>query len=170
MMEKSTRRNDFEKQGYLKLRNWVETSSCHKLIERMREIVAQKSPTDFTKVFDTKEQQHARDRFFIESASRISCFFDKNAARSTKNPFLALNKVGHALHELCPVYRKFSQNDKNLALIKDLGNDKPMLIQSMFIFKQPRFGDEVLAHQDATYIYTEPDSLLGLWFALEDAN
>ena len=46
----------------------------------------------------------------------------------------------------------------------------PLLIQSMYIFKQPRIGGEVVCHQDSTFLYTEPKSCVGLWFALEDAT
>jgi phytanoyl-CoA hydroxylase len=40
----------------------------------------------------------------------------------------------------------------------------------MYIFKQPSIGGEVTCHQDATFLYTEPLSVTGLWFALEDAT
>ena len=40
----------------------------------------------------------------------------------------------------------------------------------MYIFKPPRIGGEVVCHQDSTYIYTEPESCVGFWFALEDAT
>ena len=40
----------------------------------------------------------------------------------------------------------------------------------MYIFKPPEIGGEVLCHQDATYLHTEPASVVGLWFALEDAT
>ena len=40
----------------------------------------------------------------------------------------------------------------------------------MYIFKQPNIGGEVVCHQDSTFLYTEPDSVIGFWFALEDAN
>ena len=40
----------------------------------------------------------------------------------------------------------------------------------MLIFKPPRIGGEVVWHQDATFLHTEPSRVLGMWFALEDAN
>jgi phytanoyl-CoA hydroxylase len=45
-----------------------------------------------------------------------------------------------------------------------------VILQSMYIFKPPNIGGEVVCHQDSTYIYTEPESCVGLWFALEDAT
>jgi phytanoyl-CoA hydroxylase len=40
----------------------------------------------------------------------------------------------------------------------------------MYIFKQPHIGGEVSWHVDSTYLYTEPLSCVGFWFALEDAT
>ena len=43
-------------------------------------------------------------------------------------------------------------------------------MQSMYIFKQPNIGGEVVCHQDSTFLYTEPDTVVGFWVALEDAT
>jgi len=40
----------------------------------------------------------------------------------------------------------------------------------MYIFKQPRIGGVVDAHQDSTFLITEPSSVIGLWFAVENAT
>ena len=40
----------------------------------------------------------------------------------------------------------------------------------MYIFKQPRIGGEVGCHQDATFLYTDPMTVTGFWFAIEDAT
>jgi phytanoyl-CoA hydroxylase len=40
----------------------------------------------------------------------------------------------------------------------------------MYIFKQPHIGGEVGCHQDATFLYTDPISVTGFWFAIEDAT
>ena len=64
-----------------------------------------------------------------------------------------------------------ASNDPRLAAIAtDLGYSDPRLLQSMVIFKQPRIGGEVVAHQDATFLYTDPITVMGFWFALEDAT
>ncbi|HEX8685335.1 MAG TPA: phytanoyl-CoA dioxygenase family protein, partial [Pyrinomonadaceae bacterium] len=56
------------------------------------------------------------------------------------------------------------------SLAASLGYRRPLLLQSMYIFKQPLIGGEVGCHQDAAFLYTEPPSVTGLWFALEDAT
>jgi phytanoyl-CoA hydroxylase len=40
----------------------------------------------------------------------------------------------------------------------------------MYIFKQPHIGGEVHPHIDHTFLWTEPQSVVGFWFALEDAT
>ena len=40
----------------------------------------------------------------------------------------------------------------------------------MYIFKQPGIGGEVGCHQDATFLWTDPISVVGFWIALEDAT
>ncbi len=52
----------------------------------------------------------------------------------------------------------------------DVGVGDSVLLQSMYLCKQPRIGGEVGCHQDATFLYTEPVSVTGFWFALEDAT
>ena len=44
------------------------------------------------------------------------------------------------------------------------------MIQSMVICKQPFIGGEVNIHQDSTFLYTEPETCVGFWIALEDAT
>ncbi len=36
--------------------------------------------------------------------------------------------------------------------------------------QQPRIGGQVSVHQDATFLYTDPPTVIGLWVALEDAT
>eukprot|EP01121_Diplochlamys_sp_Union-15-3_P018745 TRINITY_DN6891_c0_g1_i1.p1 TRINITY_DN6891_c0_g1~~TRINITY_DN6891_c0_g1_i1.p1 ORF type:complete len:151 (+),score=22.89 TRINITY_DN6891_c0_g1_i1:225-677(+) len=40
----------------------------------------------------------------------------------------------------------------------------------MYIFKQPFIGGSVVPHQDSTFIYTEPNSCVALWFGLDDCT
>ena len=64
-----------------------------------------------------------------------------------------------------------SRDSRRVAeLARDLGLVQRLLMQSMLILKQPRIGGEVLWHQDASFLATEPQSVIGFWFALEDAT
>ncbi len=52
----------------------------------------------------------------------------------------------------------------------DVGLQDPRLLQSMYIFKQPWIGGEVACHTDHSYLWTEPRSVIGFWFAIDDAT
>lgn len=55
-------------------------------------------------------------------------------------------------------------------LAAELNLSDALIIQSMYIFKHARVGGVVDVHQDSTFLYTEPGSCVGFWFALEDAT
>ncbi len=173
MADSQALKAQFEEQGFLHLRSFIDSQSCEKLIFRMRDLVAMRLHKEPRAFFIADEKNHSQDDFLLQSARKISLFFDPKARffkKVKEDPFYSLNKVGHALHDLCPVYRKFSHQPRFFDLMKTLGLQSPRLLQSMFIFKQSGFGDAVPAHQDATFLYTEPNSAIGLWFALEDTN
>ena len=74
------------------------------------------------------------------------------------------------MYDLHPVFEKFSRTYELARIIKNLDFEDPGILQSMFIFKHPRIGVEVSIHQDSTFLYTEPLSVKGFWFALEDST
>jgi len=82
----------------------------------------------------------------------------------------SVNKIGHALHELDPAFRKVTLENQRLKdLVTDLKFHKdPVALQSMVIIKQPYIGGEVGEHNDSTYLYTDPPTALGFWIALEE--
>jgi phytanoyl-CoA hydroxylase len=51
-----------------------------------------------------------------------------------------------------------------------VGVDDALALQSMYIFKQPHIGGEVGCHQDSTFLWTDPLTVTGFWFAIEDAT
>ena len=84
--------------------------------------------------------------------------------------FHSLNKIGHGLHDFDPVFNNFSRSPQMKRLAAELSLEDYLIIQSMLILKHARIGGVVDVHQDATFLYTEPDSCIGFWFALEDAT
>ncbi len=164
----------YEHDGFLVLENFVSLENCARLRARALELVRDFDPQDSVSIFSTQEQTRTSDDYFLESGDKIRFFFEENAflpggnLRQPKEQ--SINKIGHALHDLDPVFDKFSRTPDLESLVSDLGIDQPRLLQSMYIFKQPQIGGEVTCHQDATFLYTKPLSLIGLWFALEDAT
>jgi phytanoyl-CoA hydroxylase len=167
-------RDRFEHDGYLVLRRFVPAGRCDELRARMAALLAAFEPAEVATIFSTRELSHAQDRYFLESGDKIRFFFEEEAfgpdGRLKQSKARSINKVGHALHDLDPVFARFSRQPALASLVAELGIAKPLLLQSMYIFKQPRIGGEVGCHQDASFLLTEPPSVMGLWFALEDAT
>jgi phytanoyl-CoA hydroxylase len=164
----------YEDNGFLILENFVDGEACDRLRARAAELVESFDPKGLISIFSTHEQTRTADDYFLESGDKIHFFFEENAFRSNgtlrQSKEQSINKIGHALHDLDPVFDQFSRTLSIRQLVNDLGIAQPLLLQSMYIFKQPRIGGEVTCHQDATFLYTEPLRLAGLWFALEDAS
>jgi phytanoyl-CoA hydroxylase len=164
----------YERDGFLVLADFVDHPACDRMRVRAAELVRDFDPKGVVSVFSTHEQTRTSDDYFLESGDKIRFFFEEHAflpdgsLRQTKEQ--SINKIGHALHDLDPAFDRFSRTQEIEMLISDLGIDEPLLLQSMYIFKQPRIGGEVTCHQDATFLYAEPLRLIGLWFALEDAT
>lgn len=74
------------------------------------------------------------------------------------------------MHDLDPVFKGFSRSPQMKQLATELELSEALIIQSMYIFKHARIGGVVDVHQDSTFLYTEPGSCVGFWFALEDAT
>lgn len=166
----------FRSDGFLVVPNFVSDEHCLQLRERAM-MLAEKyvpSPEEATVFTADGKPQHTSDDYFLTSGEQIRCFFEKDAFDERGNlraePHLALNKLGHAMHDLDPVFDSFSRTPDLANVAADLGMRDPLLLQSMYIFKQPHIGGEVTCHTDHTYLWTEPQSVVGFWFAIDDAT
>lgn len=152
----------FENEGFLIIDNFLSHTDCEQLRKRMEELAQAFQKSEDMSVFSTTTNRQFKDRYFLESSDKIRFFLEENSK--------SYNKCGHALHTLDPVFSAFSKSERINALFQSLGMKNPKLVQSMYIFKNAGVGGEVVWHQDATFLYTEPNTMLGLWFALDDAS
>ena len=164
----------FQKDGYIVIEGFYSAEECDAVMKRGEELSNNYNFDGHPSVFQTNEQTRTSDDYFLDSGGNISYFFEKDAFDENGNLkndlFHSLNKIGHALHDLDPVFEKFSRSPQLKKLSADLNLDSYVIIQSMLILKHAKIGGIVDVHQDAAFLYTEPNSCIGFWFALEDAT
>lgn len=153
----------FERDGFLVLEGFIDDSECARLRSRADELDAElRGRADHVTVFSTTDQAHGDDSWFLESGDKVRGFYESGGDK--------LNKLGHAMHDLDPVFEHFSRGTGLGRVAADIGMADPRLVQSMYIFKHPQVGGEVTWHTDHTFLWTDPRSVVGFWVAIDDAT
>ncbi|KIV98585.1 uncharacterized protein PV09_09619 [Verruconis gallopava] len=168
----------WERNGYLIIPDALPPPVVSSLLAETRELLSNFdiSSHPMTK-FSTggkDGKDHVGDGYFLTSGNKICFFFEEDAFTASgellKPKEMSINKIGHCLHELSPSFKEISLNSRNYAIARSLGFKDPRCLQSMVICKQPEIGGAVPPHQDSTFLYTNPPSAVGFWYALEDAT
>ena len=170
---------NYTKNGAFHIKSFACQDEISEMKCRMNELIQAWNPEDsLQSVFVTTEKQHIRNSYFLDSAEKVSFFLEAGAIDSETSRLREdlpkakmINKVGHALHYMDPIFMRYSSSRKVVHLVQKLGYKDPVLPQSMYIFKQPQIGGVVTSHQDSTFLHTQPTlSCLGLWLALDAAD
>lgn len=173
-MLSATQIQQFHDDGYLVLENAIEKSVIENLKSAALQIVDDFDIDRHRTVFTTGDRDSGRDDYFFDSAEHIHCFLEEGALDQDgtllKPARLAINKIGHAMHDLHPVFNEFCRQPIFGRVLRDIGYTDPLLWQTMYIFKQPHIGGEVRWHQDGSYLISDPSTVTGVWIAIEDAN
>lgn len=120
--------------GFLVLEDFASESDCDRLRARAKELVHEFDPAEVVSIFTTREQNRIADDYFLTSGDKICFFFEENAFNEDGTlkyeKEKSINKIGHALHDLDPVFDHFSRNQNVKELAAALGFKDPLLLQS----------------------------------------
>ncbi|QHT63150.1 phytanoyl-CoA dioxygenase family protein [Paenibacillus lycopersici] len=81
-----------------------------------------------------------------------------------------LFKLGHRMHMTDEIFRYYAMHDNIADILAGLLGPDIKCIQSMYIDKPRNLGVGQPYHQDSYYLKSEPDTLIGVWIALDDVD
>jgi phytanoyl-CoA hydroxylase len=128
----------------------IGAEDCQRLIEHAREVVEGRVKTRG----DVWIEEAALGRGLVTEANRFDYLF----------------KIGHHMHRTPGPFQEYATLPNIVGMLTQLIGPDVKCVQSMFIDKPPDTGTGQPYHQDAWYLKTEPDTLMALWLALEDAD
>ncbi|GAA6019357.1 hypothetical protein JCM11491_000907 [Sporobolomyces phaffii] len=178
----SEQKAQFEQDGYLILPSFFTRERASRLLSRSHRLLSEFSLEDhpMTKFVGSGEAQtgkakHVGDSYFLESGDKVRFFFEPAAfgpdGTLNRPKEKSVNKIGHGLALLDEEFRDFTFSEDLKQLARDLGFHRdPRVLQSMIICKNAQVGGKVSSHDDSTFLYTQPLSAMGFWFALEDCT
>jgi phytanoyl-CoA hydroxylase len=174
MLLEQSQVESYRRDGFLVINGFESADSCAEIRYRAESFVDEFDPHEVRSVFQTDESVRQSDAWFLGSGGEVRCFLEAEAVDAagnlTRDKYGSVNKIGHALHDKDDAFDRFSRNPDLARVAADIGLTDPLLLQSMYIFKNAFIGGEVTCHQDATFLYTDPVTCTGFWFAIEDAT
>src|ERR1041384_3771939 len=122
--------DSYQTNGYLVIEEFAQEVECDRLRARAKELVQEFDPAEVVSIFTTREQNRIADEYFLTSGDKIRFFFEENAFNSDGtlkyDKEKSINKIGHALHDLDPVFNRFSQSEKIKDIATAIGMKNPL--------------------------------------------
>ena len=168
----------YENDGCIAIKNYLNKDKIKELNDEIDSLLNSVNIGNHPKIkFTTGNDKdgHISDKYFIDSSDKIHYFFEPEAISDNNHKLnkplnKSINKIGHGLHFLNEKFNSITVNDDIASICRQLGFKDPKAVQSMCVIKQPFIGAEVPPHNDAEFLYSNPKSCVGFWFALQDCT
>jgi phytanoyl-CoA hydroxylase len=164
----------YQRNGFLILQDFLDLEMCTQLRQSAQQLIHSFDASFIPSLYREYEGDIPWEEYYWKTKSSL-CFFFEKAAFLPNGEFkdskeMSVKKISYALHHEVPGFQQFAKQSKINDLLKDLGLQDPWLVQSMYLIKQPYIGSSISCHQDGSFLHSEPDTLVTLWFALTDAT
>lgn len=171
----------FDQEGMLCIPDFLSQLQITQMLQASQKLLDDFDISSHPKTqFKTGDNDHIGDQYFFDSSDKVSFFFDTDAFDANGNLQLpkqkAVNKIGHGLHMREKLFHEITFDERVKNVTKSLNFKDPRVLQSMLIFKNlveskdAERDNAVPPHTDATFLFTQPQSAVGFWFALEDCT
>ncbi|MEM6281189.1 MAG: phytanoyl-CoA dioxygenase family protein [Chloroflexota bacterium] len=132
----------FQREGYLHVRGLVSKDEITELIQHSEDLMAGRTTIPGVNPAPANLSPEERRNFY----DRI-----------------------HMPHRAAEIHERFLLHPRIVDVLEALIGPDVLALQTMFFFKQPGQAGQGY-HQDAYYIPTQPDTLIGAWIALDPAT
>ena len=142
----------YREQGYLVVEEVLTQSECEEINRHVEDVVMGRAPLP------------DRCRISLEPAA------EEQGLVSEDNRYDYLFKIGHHMHMTDPMFQRHVRHPRLADILEALIGPDVKCVQSMYIDKPRHIGIGQPYHQDSRYLKTEPDTLIGVWIACDDAD
>ena len=130
----------WQNNGFLIIDKFYSNDECRNLTKRVHELINSHLLEDRVYLQDNSESKYPY--FLKNSGNKISFFGEKNIYSNEKslneNKDFNIKEIGHALHDLDPVFYEFSRKRSLAILATSLGLEMPLLTQSSYILNHSK--------------------------------
>ncbi len=160
-------KEQYQEQGFLVKPGLLTDQECDALCQHISETILRR-------VLREESLRSAPEgQSFKASARDIHIFWERGMNPTQFPPTereQCVSRLGHGLHIVDPFFLQMARHPKVAEVLEDLIGRGVNIVQTMVIYKQPFVGAETGYHQDATYLHTEPNTLIAAWMALDDVT
>jgi len=160
----------WQQNGFLIIDSFYSVDECENLKNRAKLLIKNYSPEN--EVPNSLNNYDMKNKSFKFSASNIAFFHEDDDCKElksiSKNEVENIKEIGHAIHDLDPVFNNFSRKKSLAILATSLGIEMPLLAKSTYILKHSNNDKYSSYNQDSSILYTEPESCIGCTISLDD--